>query len=186
MSEFIRTVVNAPVHVIAESAGAAAGCWLALLEPSVVQSLVLVAPTAFAGDSHAPPPGSPEAMELRLFGSKPAWTEPPTDADRAARQRNSRANAASIRPAHGNAELRERLGEITVSTLVLWGTADELVPPESGQLFLRSIPNSYRILIYGAAHALPVSACRQFVELVSDFIERGDGFVVAEPFNQRG
>jgi pimeloyl-ACP methyl ester carboxylesterase len=181
MAEFIQTVVNAPVHVIAESAGGAAGCWLALLQPSLVQSLILVAPTAFAGASHGPPPASPEAMELRLFGSKPAWTEPPTDADRAARRRNSSANAARVRPADGNADLRERLGEVTAPTLVLWGTADELVPPESGQLFLRSIPNSYRILIYGAAHSLPVSACRQFVELVTDFIERGDRFVVAEP-----
>src|ERR1051326_1166483 len=180
MAEFIRQTVAAPVHLIAESAGGAAGCWFALLEPSRLESLVLVAPSAFAGSSHAPPPASPEAMELRLFGPKPAWSEPPTDADRAARQRNASANAARLRSPDRNADLLERLGEISVPTLVLSGTADEVVPPESGQLFLQRIPNSYRILIYGAAHSLPVSACRQFVELVTDFIERGDRFVVAE------
>jgi len=47
-------------------------------------------------------------------------------------------------------------------------------------VFVQRIPDSYRILIYGAAHSLPVSACPQFVALVTDFIERGDGFVVAE------
>ncbi|MBV9896458.1 MAG: alpha/beta hydrolase [Chloroflexi bacterium] len=181
MAEFIRIVVGAPVSLIAESAGGAAGCWLAILEPSLVQSLILVAPAAFAGASHAPPPASPEGMELRLFGSKPAWSEPPTDTDRATRQRNASANAAKLRPAHGNANLRERLGEISAPTLVLWGTADEVIPPESGQVFVRAIPNSYRMLIYGAAHSLPVAACRQFVALVTDFIERGDRFVVAEP-----
>jgi pimeloyl-ACP methyl ester carboxylesterase len=181
MASFIREVVGGPAHVIAESAGGAAGCWLAVLEPSLVESLVLVAPTAFAGASHAPPSSSPEAMELRLFGPTPAWSEPATDADRAARQRNAMANAARLRSPDGNADLLERLGDVTAPTLILWGTADEVIPPESGQLFLRRIPNSYRILIYRAAHALPVSACRQFVVLVTDFIERGDRFVVAEP-----
>ncbi len=181
MAEFVRGVVGGPAHVIAESAGGAAGCWLAVLEPSLVQSLILVAPAAFAGTSHAPPPTSPEAMEARLFGKTPAWTEAPTEADRAARQRNASTNAARLRPADRNAELLERLSEISVPTLVLWGTADEVIPPDSGQLYWQRIPNSYRILIYGAAHSLPVAACRQFVALTTDFIDRGDRFVVAEP-----
>jgi pimeloyl-ACP methyl ester carboxylesterase len=180
MAEFVRSVVDGSIHLIAESAGGAAGCWLAIQEPTLVASLVLVAPAALARASHAPPP-SPEAMELRLFGPNPAWSEAPTDEDRAARQRNASANAARLRPADGNSELRERLGEIAAPTLVLWGTADQVVPPESGRDYVRAIPNSYRVLIYGAAHSLPVAACRQFVALTTDFIERGEGFVVAEP-----
>jgi pimeloyl-ACP methyl ester carboxylesterase len=119
-------------------------------------------------------------MELRLFGSQPAWSDPPTDEDRAARQRNASANAARLYPANGNADLLERLPEIAAPTLVVWGTADQLVPPEHGQLFVQRIPNSYRILVYGAAHSLPIAACRQFVALVTDFIERGERFVVNE------
>jgi pimeloyl-ACP methyl ester carboxylesterase len=180
MAEFVREVVGGPVHLIAESAGGAAGCWLAIVEPTLVQSLILVAPTAFGGPSHAPRPDSPEAMELRLFGSQPAWSDPPTDADRAARQRNAAANTARLRPADGNAELLARLGEIAAPTLVLWGTADKILPPEAGHVFVQRIPTSYRILLYGAAHSLPVAACRQFVSLTTDFIERGERFVVAE------
>jgi pimeloyl-ACP methyl ester carboxylesterase len=181
MAAFIRRLVDTPVHLIGESAGGAAACWLSLLEPDLVASLILVAPGAFAGASHAPPAPTPEAMEQRLFGTQPAWTEPPTEADRAARQRNATANAAKLRPAHGNADLLDRLGEIIAPTLVLWGTGDEVISPEAGQLFAQRIPNSYRILVYGAAHSLPVSACRQFVALTTDFIERGERFVVAEP-----
>jgi pimeloyl-ACP methyl ester carboxylesterase len=180
MVDFIRQTVDGPVHLIGESAGCAAACWLAVLEPDLVTSLILVAPGAFAGAAHAPPPSSPEAMEQRLFGTQPAWVEPPTDADRAARQRNATANIAKLRPAHGNADLLERLPDITAPTLVLWGTNDEVIPTEAGHVFVQRIPNSYRILVYGAAHALPVSACRQFVALATDFIERGDRFVVAE------
>jgi pimeloyl-ACP methyl ester carboxylesterase len=181
MAEFIRAVADGPVHLIAESAGGAAGCWLAILAPELVASLVLVAPTAFTGASHTPPLASPQELELRLFGPSPAWSEPPGEADRDARQRNARANSAKAQAAHGNADLLERLGEITAPALVLWGTADEVVPPEAGQVYLRRIQNSYRILIYRAAHCLPVAACGQFVTLVKDFIERGDRFVVAEP-----
>ena len=181
MAEFVREVVGTPVHVIAESAGTASGCWFAILETELVQSLVLVAPTAFGGASHAPPPASPEAMELRLFGLAPGWNEPPTAEDRALRQRNAVANAARVRDPSGNADLLDRLGEIAAPTLVLWGTADEILSPEAGHVYVRRIPISYRVLIYGAAHALPVAACRQFVSLTTDFIERGERFVVAEP-----
>jgi pimeloyl-ACP methyl ester carboxylesterase len=181
MAAFIRQVVGGAVHLVAESAGGAAGCWLAILAPELVSSLVLIAPGAFAGPAHAPPPATPEELELRLFGPRPAWTEPPTEADRAARQRNAAANAGRLRPADGNAALLERLSEIAAPTLVLWGTADQVVPPEAGQLYIQRIPNSYRILVYGAAHSLPVAACRQLVALVTDFIERGERFVVNQP-----
>ncbi len=180
MAEFIRQVVDGRVHLIGESAGGAAACWLSILEPDLVESLILVAPAAFAGASHAPPPSSAEAMEQRLFGPNPAWIEPPTEVDRAARQRNASANAAKLRPAHGNADLLERLSEISAPTLVLWGTADEVIPLENGRVLVQRIPNSYRVLVYGAAHSLPVSACQQFVTLTTDFIERGERFVVAE------
>jgi pimeloyl-ACP methyl ester carboxylesterase len=179
MAELIRTIVGGPVHVIAESAGGAAGLWLAVVEPESVLSLTLVAPTAFAR-GHAPAPSSAEAMELRLFGPRPAWSDPPTDEDRARRRQNASANAGRIRTADANADLLEHIGEITAPTLVLWGTADEVVPLEAGQVFVQRVPNSYRVLIHGAAHSLPVAACRQFVALATDFIQRGDGFVVAE------
>ena len=180
MASFIRQVVGGAVHLVAESAGGAAGCWLAILEPELVTSLVLIAPGAFAGASHAPPPTTPDEMELRLFGPRPAWTEPPTDTDRAARQRNASANAGKLRPADGHAALLDRLSEIVAPTLVLWGTADQVVPPEAGHVYVQRIQTSYRILVYGAAHSLPVSACRQFVALVTDFVERGERFVVRQ------
>jgi pimeloyl-ACP methyl ester carboxylesterase len=183
MAAFIRQVIDGPVHIVAESAGGAAAGWVAILQPELVASLVLAAPDAFAGATHAPPAQrpTPEEMERRLFGSEPAWTEPPTEGDRAVRQRNATANAAKLRPADGNRELLERLPEIAAPTLLLWGTADEVIPLEAGQAFQQRIPTCYRVLIYGAAHALPVAACRQFVALTTDFIERGEAFIVNQP-----
>jgi pimeloyl-ACP methyl ester carboxylesterase len=97
------------------------------------------------------------------------------------RQRNAAANAAKLRPPDGNRELEERLHEIAAPTLLLWGTADELIPLEAGKPFQHRIPTCHRVLIYGAAHSLPVAACRQIVALTTDFIERGEAFVVNQP-----
>src|SRR5450631_4383441 len=48
MAAFIRQVAGGPVHLVAESAGGAAGCWAAVLYPELVATLVLAAPAAFA------------------------------------------------------------------------------------------------------------------------------------------
>jgi pimeloyl-ACP methyl ester carboxylesterase len=63
-------------------------------------------------------------------------------------------------------------------TLILWGTADRLIPPASGQLYQQRIPNSLRMYIYGGAHSLPVAKCMAFVDLTTEFIARGEAFVV--------
>jgi len=176
MAAFIRQICNGPVHLVAESAGGASGCWLAVLHPDLVKTLILVAPTAFL-QRHGPPP-RPEDMETVLFGTQPAWTEPLTDQDRAQRQRNAQANAARARSADGNQGLLDRVVEIQTPTLILWGTADRLAPPESGQVYKQRIVNSQRVYVYGAAHSLPVAACASFVRLTQEFIERGEAFIV--------
>jgi pimeloyl-ACP methyl ester carboxylesterase len=176
MAAFIRQVCDGPVYLVAESAGSACGCWLAVLYPELFKTLVLVAPTAFIS-RHGPPP-APEHMETVLFGSDPAWTEPLTDVDRAQRRRNAQENASRARPADANQALLERLSEITAPTLILWGTADKLAPPESGQVYKERIANSHRMYVYGAAHSLPVAACASFVRLTREFIDRGEAFIV--------
>lgn len=181
MRTFIREVVGGPVHLIAESAGAAAGCWLSLMDPPLISSLVLAAPTGFVSAPHSPPPASAESLEVRLFGSQPAWSEPPTADDELARQRNAAAHRARVRAEDEHAELVERLPEISTPTLILCGTADQIAGPEVGQLLVQRIPNSNRVFVYNAAHSLPVAACRPFVQLSTDFIKRGERFVVAQP-----
>jgi pimeloyl-ACP methyl ester carboxylesterase len=179
MGAFIRNVVGGPVHLVAESAGASSACWLAILLPEMVSDLVLVAPTAFAAHTASPPQSrSAEDIERLLFGSEPAWTEPLTQKDTLQRLRNASANAARLRPADANTDLRERLHEIGVPTLILWATADQLAAPESGQVYSHHIPESYRIYIYGGAYCVPVAACEPFVRLTLEFIQRGEAFIV--------
>jgi pimeloyl-ACP methyl ester carboxylesterase len=48
IAELVRAAAARPFHLVAQSAGAAAACWLAIDSPDLVKSLVLSAPSAFA------------------------------------------------------------------------------------------------------------------------------------------
>ncbi len=50
------------------------------------------------------------------------------------------------------AEVLDRLGEIAVPTLVVWGTADAWLPLEAGDRLAAAIPGAHRVDIPGAGH----------------------------------
>lgn len=56
--------------------------------------------------------------------------------------------------------------------LVLWGTADRMVPPESAETYRNQIPHATVTSIDGAVHELPEAAETRWLELVSDLIDR--------------
>jgi len=53
-----------------------------------------------------------------------------------------------------------------------------LIPPDFGHLYKRLIPNCYLAFVYDAGHAIGTERSEAFVELVSDFLDRHDVFVV--------
>jgi pimeloyl-ACP methyl ester carboxylesterase len=181
MAKFIRRVAGGPVHIVAQSAGSTIGLWLAVEHADLVRSLTLSAPAAFAarpalGGAHAMP--SPEELARRLYGDTPGWSTPPTDEEHARTRKNAAAYMAMFRNEDGNPELLARLKEIKAPTLVVMASADQQVPGEAMVPYQRAIPWVYRMVIYGAAHELPISAAPRWVNLVADFIDRGEAFVV--------
>lgn len=177
MAAFITKTSGGPVHVVSQSAGAAVGLWLAILHPGLVTSLTLSAPAAFA---HRPTGGnapfSPQDLDRHLYGDEPSWSFPPTEEDQARIRRNA---AFNVRRFGGpNDELLARLDEVKVPVLVLWGTEDRLVPPDNSGVYQKHIPHALRVFIYGGAHELPIASTERWVALVSDFIRRGEFFVV--------
>jgi len=130
---------------------------------------------------HGPPAGGPPnmvEMAKRLYGDRPAWDAPPSAEEREQTARNAQANMARFAAADGNAELRERLGEIKLQTLLLVAGADQMIPEEAMKPWQELIPNCTRIVLYGAAHEMPVAAAETWVKLVGDFVDRGEYFVV--------
>jgi pimeloyl-ACP methyl ester carboxylesterase len=179
MAAFTGKTAGGPVHVVAQSAGGAVGLWLAALYPELVSSLVLSAPAAFAHRPASTSPRaqwSPEELDRLLYGDEPSWSSPPAEDDQARIRRNAAFNMQRF--AGPNDDLLARLGEIKAPVLVLWGTEDKLVPPDNSAVYQKHIPHALRMFIHGAAHELPIAATQRWVALVSDFIRRGEFFVV--------
>jgi 4,5:9,10-diseco-3-hydroxy-5,9,17-trioxoandrosta-1(10),2-diene-4-oate hydrolase len=179
MASFIGQIAGGKAHVVAQSAGGAIGCWLAVLHPELVESLVLSAPAAFA--HHRAPAGARPSMaeiEHRLYGDEPGWTAPPTDEERQRIGRNAQTNMTRFSAPEGNSDLLARLGEIKMPCLLVCSTDDRIVPEEAMRPYQQAIPGCIRIFIHGAAHEMPISAAPQWVRLVSDFVDRGEYFVV--------
>jgi 4,5:9,10-diseco-3-hydroxy-5,9,17-trioxoandrosta-1(10),2-diene-4-oate hydrolase len=180
MAQFIAKIASGKVHLVAQSAGGAIGCWLAIRHPELVEILVLSAPAAFAV-RHGPPGGAPppmEAIERRLYGDNPSWSAPPSGEERQRIARKARENMGRFSAPEGNSDLKARLGEIAVPVLLLCATHDEMIPEAALEPYQELIPQCTRILIHGAAHEMPISAAPQWVKLVGDFVDRGEYFVV--------
>lgn len=179
MAQFIARLSDDKVHLVAQSAGGAIGCWLAVLHPKLVASLVLSAPAAFAphrtGGNARP---AADEIEKRLYGDHPLWDAPPSAAERQRIARNAQANMGRFAAPDDNADLRARLGEIKVPTLLLCAGDDRMIPDEAMQPYQEAIGSLIRIILYGAAHEMPIAAARPWVKLVGDFVDRGAYFPV--------
>jgi len=76
--------------------------------------------------------------------------------------------------------VRGRAAQVTVavSTVVVFGTLDSVVPPEMGRHYKEILPNCNLVFLYDAAHEADADRPEAFVTLVNDFLERHGAFVI--------
>jgi pimeloyl-ACP methyl ester carboxylesterase len=149
MARAVRKLGLDTFNLMGTSFGGTAALWLALQEPEHVLALVLEAPAAIRPEGAAPPSGSPEELVQRLRG-------PARDAD-----------------------LEGRLQELVTPTLVLFGTLDSVIPPGMGRFYKELVPNCHLVFVYDAAHAIGADRPEAFAEVVGDFLERREAFVIS-------
>jgi pimeloyl-ACP methyl ester carboxylesterase len=75
-------------------------------------------------------------------------------------------------------ELEAAMRELIVPTLVLFGSADEMTPPEYGRLYRELLPNCQFVIVYDAGHAIDGDRPEAFAAIVTDFIAHREQFVV--------
>ena len=75
-------------------------------------------------------------------------------------------------------ELERCLPALATPTLILLGTRDDQ-PPAMGHVCKALIPGSHLVYVYDAAHAISVDRPEAFAEVVADFVERHDAFVIS-------
>ncbi|MFE3451720.1 alpha/beta fold hydrolase [Nonomuraea sp. NPDC059194] len=168
----------------AHVAGLSTGGWIAQLlaldHPALVASLTLIAtrPTA-------PGPADPDLPEhaehvMAYVKNGLDWSDRravvehlvgferimagagPFDEDaarrRAERHRDPLAATVNLAYVDHGARWRERLGEISVPTLVVHGEADPFFPIGNGEALAREIPSARLLAVPGAGHVLPRQA----------------------------
>jgi pimeloyl-ACP methyl ester carboxylesterase len=159
------------------SFGGKAALWLALQEPQRVKTLVLEAPAALRPEGLAPVAGTSEEMARRLYAHPERM--PPLPAPDPLVQDKQRRLVARLFGPPRDPDLEARLHELEVPTLVLFGTLDRVIPPEMGRFYKELIPNSHLVFVYDAGHAIGAERPEAFAEVVADFVERREAFVIS-------
>jgi pimeloyl-ACP methyl ester carboxylesterase len=77
-----------------------------------------------------------------------------------------------------DAELERRLPEIAAPTLVLFGTGDRAGAQDTGRVYTTLIPNSHLVFVYDAGEAIGRDRPEAFAEVVADFLERHEAFII--------
>jgi pimeloyl-ACP methyl ester carboxylesterase len=164
-------------NLMGTSFGGKTALWLAVQEPRQVTALVLEAPAAIRPAGTRAPSGPPEEMARRLF-AHPERMPPLPPVDPVVRAKTA-ALVERLRGPDRDADLEARLRDVTVPTLVLFGTVDRVIPPEVGRFYKELMPNCNLVFVYDAGHAISSDRPEAFAEVVADFLERREAFVIS-------
>src|SRR5262249_5019604 len=164
-------------NLMGTSFGAKTALWLAFQEPDRVLALVLEAPAAIRPESAQPPSGSPEEMAMRLY-AHPERLDPLPIPDPAIWAKTLPL-VMRLRGPNRDRELERRLLSSTTPMLVVFGTMDAVVPPEMGRIYKELVPNTHLVFVYHAAHAISTDRPQAFAEVVADFLDRREAFVIS-------
>jgi 4,5:9,10-diseco-3-hydroxy-5,9,17-trioxoandrosta-1(10),2-diene-4-oate hydrolase len=159
------------------STGGAAALWLAVQQPERLAALVLAAPSAIVPPGSQPASGTPEQMARILYGHPERM--PPMPARDPAMLRKQAALVGRLRSTGRDPDLEARLRTLDVPTLVLWGTLDRLIPSETGRIYKKLMPNCHLVLVYDAGHLIDAERPEACTEVMADFLERHEAFVIS-------
>ena len=62
---------------------------------------------------------------------------------------------------------------------MLLGTEDTVVPSAAGRTYKAKLPAGHLVFVYGAGTAIAVDRPEAFAEVVVDFLERREAFVIS-------
>jgi pimeloyl-ACP methyl ester carboxylesterase len=177
MAEAIAKLDVESFNLMGTSFGGKTALWLTLEQPERVLALILEAPAAIRPEGSQPPSGSPEEMVRRLYAHPERFAVLP--APDPAIQAKTRPLVMRLRGPDRDPDLERRLPELQTPTLVLFGTLDAVIPPEMGHFYKELMPNSHLVFVYDAGHAVSTERPEAFTEVVADFLERHEAFIIS-------
>ena len=164
-------------NLMGTSFGGKTALWLALQQPERVLAVVLEAPAAIRQKGARPASGSPEERARQLYAHPermPALPAPDPTV-----QAKQQALVSRLIGPNRDPELEAQLRNLAAPTLVVFGTYDRLIAPEMGHFYKELIPNCHLVFVYDAGHAIGAERPEAFAEVVGDFLERHEAFVIS-------
>jgi pimeloyl-ACP methyl ester carboxylesterase len=154
------------------SFGGKLALWLAVQYPERLRSLVLIGPAAIRPESN------PLANRDQLrFYAHPERQGPIPQAAPEVREKHMALARRVMGPARDEA-LESRMRQLNLPVLVVFGTLDNVTPPELGRHYREVLPNGHVVFLYDAAHEADADRPEAFVELANDFRDRHEAFIV--------
>ena len=68
--------------------------------------------------------------------------------------------------------------DLATPVLVLFGTFDQVMPPSMGRFYKMLLPNCHLVFVYDAGHEISTDRPEAFADVVEDFVERHEAFVI--------
>jgi len=164
-------------NLMGTSFGGKTALWLALQQTERVLALVLEAPAAIRPEGAGTPSGSPEEMARRLYAHPERLPAIPLPDP--AVQAKTRRLVSRLRGPDRDTDLERQLPGLATPTLVLFGTVDRVISPEMGHIYKELMPNCHLVFVYDAGHAISTDRPEAFTEVVADFLERHEAFVIS-------
>ncbi len=156
------------------SFGAAVALRIALGNPERSRTLIMESPAALRPEGWTPGGLSPEELRTALFAN-PESAPAPAPPEVIAKQLRL---LGRLSGPNQDPELIERMRTLSLPVLVLFGTRDGLIPPSMAPRYKQLLLNGYIVYIYEAAHEMQFDRPEAVAEVVSDFAERQEAFLV--------
>jgi pimeloyl-ACP methyl ester carboxylesterase len=151
--------------------------WHALQSPQQVDLLVLIAPTAVVPEGYTIPVVASDQVATLLFAHPENMpTQPAADPEDVAKEM---ALVQHLRGASRDTELEDTLNRVQTQTLVVFGTADKVVPPAMGRTYRERMPNCHFVMVYDAGHAVATERPEALTNTVTDFLDLRETFIVS-------
>ena len=176
MNKAIAALGIKKFSLMGNSFGAKLVSWMAVQAPDTLQALLLVAPAAIRHDRPRVVGKTPEETRA-LFHAHPE-NIPPQPAVKPEIEAKQQALVRRLIGPARDAALEGQLKEMKVPTLALFGTVDRVTPADAAHLYREIIPNCHIGMVYDAAHAIDADRPEAVAEIVADFIERQEKFLV--------
>ncbi len=163
-------------NLMGTSFGGKLATHMALQEGEKLKSLVLLSPAVFR-PAERPPMATAEERQKVMHAHPERFPLPPGNPQVESKQETL------VRRLIGpprDAALEEKLPGLSVPTLVVFGTEDRLTPPEMARFYRQHYGNAHLMLIYDAAHLVDLDRPEAVTEVVGDFLERKEGFLVSQ------